>query len=811
MPRVLALFMATVLAILPTLAGLARAYASAKPDDEPELLRLAGFALQDPESAISLLKMRSSPPPSRQSLDQWILDFCSMSRQDHLRAKSSLVSAGDYAIWHLESLKKKSQGKTWEKDCDICLELIRGKSGKPLIEDSLRLAASKKDNASANTIFQYAPFSPDEQTLRECQFLLERILVQNPQTKTVFLESLENSHPLRRALAGEALVHKGTPNELPRVLKLLEDPNPIVSIKVVLALLIQRNQIAIPHALKALDSDDPEIVRQVENTLMELAGEWAIQGPLPDDTISKKIRRSIWEAWWKSIRSKDLLQPIRTASISSARAKEIENIIDQSKAGTGDLPSEIFKDINPAEAGFLLHLAGYSALLDKQIEKQRLALGKAALKQEVTLSLLNLIQLSQPEEMASTLINYIPSCPDMETRLRIIQILEATPSAREAATTILNQKDHYLPAAIRAICLILADHTITKGSPEAIAKTLANESFETRLELAREFTKKRSEAGVQTIIESLHLAPRETAEHFAALVSGLAEPLLPELNLDTKDNAKKTEQSLADWWKNNKAKLKWSQESDTHISKQRILVVDSQNPTNKSGRVLMMTSQGRTLWEIPNLNSPNDAHYHQGRVLISEAGNNRITLRDLKGNILWEKPFQNPFLAKTLPNGNYFIAGRNTIWEINRQGKDVFQFPVPTSTILTAAKTGPHEYGILQYTGTYLKIDSRGKEISRATIPFPTNFGINGGTILQDEHILVSIPTLNKILEYTNLGHLLQEYELPSPGAAIKTSHGNILAPNLQAGKLVESRKDGKIIWETAPGKMTPVKVGLYP
>ena len=54
-------------------------------------------------------------------------------------------------------------------------------------------------------------------------------------------------------------------------------------------------------------------------------------------------------------------------------------------------------------------------------------------------------------------------------------------------------------------------------------------------------------------------------------------------------------------------------------------------------------AEGKTRWEITGVMNPMDAQVLPGnRVLIAEFGANRVTERNLKGEILWEKPITWP-------------------------------------------------------------------------------------------------------------------------------------------------------------------------
>src|SRR5262249_7754348 len=87
------------------------------------------------------------------------------------------------------------------------------------------------------------------------------------------------------------------------------------------------------------------------------------------------------------------------------------------------------------------------------------------------------------------------------------------------------------------------------------------------------------------------------------------------------------------------------------------------------GKLQELDAAKRVRWKIEGLGFPLDAQYLAGdRVLVAEQGANRVTERDLKGNIVWEKQVPEPLMAQRLPNGATLIASRQQVIEVNRDG-----------------------------------------------------------------------------------------------------------------------------------------------
>ena len=772
---------------------------------EKDLIQTAGFNSPDNISAIVLLETRASPPPSKENLDMWIRELNNPAQQTRQKARQMLINAGDYSVWHLENLKNNATDGANSKNARECLDLILGNHATRLVEISLRLASQDSQSRAGLAILGYAPYAPTDLIFEETSEALKNWVAKSEHAKEILSAALSQSHPRKRALAAELLIQKKWASD-EQVLKLLGDSSEQVSSMATLALLKQMDKRAIPQAIKAFETATPENAKRMEDTLMAIAGEWSVQGPLPTDQLSQKIRQSIWEAWWKNIQSRDLLAPVRLATITPEKAITIRSMVSKMISDGTELTKTFTENLSPAEAGFLLNLANHSKKVESACLKSMGELEKINRKQDVTTALIQLIELSQPDDAANTLIQYASSCPDEATWEQLKSVLNKDPKKTIACESVLKNNNSPEPSKALAMELI---------SPESepfreIQAKIHEKSAVLKIAYAKVMFLKEPYDCAKLILETCKELPNQKASWLMNWMAGQIENTTTEINTESPEETVKTMERLGTWLEANKGKIQLIKSTTSKLSNP-ILLVENMNPEKKSGRVLLMGEKGGILWEINNLNSPNDAKFNQGRVLISEAGNNRVTERDIRGNVLWEKQIQNPFYVQKTSNGNIFIAARNEILELDSKGKEIFKHSVSGQTILAARKSGPTEYHVLQYSGNLVKINSKGSELSKVIIPFPTNFGLNGATLLADGKILVSIPTINKIMEFSDRGNLLHEYDSTAPGIATRNMDGTILASNLQANKLVKIRRDGKVLWETPPGKFKPFKAGETP
>jgi HEAT repeat protein len=796
---------------LPILLGLAF-WVSLQPlyseelSTERELLKTAGFNPANTQSLIPLFKGRSSSIPAKASIEKLIAQLINGNPEEKLAAKKDLICMGDYVISTLKKALGEILDPASEKNLKECIELVEGKGSENLISAALKVIASEGKAESSEVLFAYLPFAAEEILRNECESTLRGLFTTSG---TVFEKTLTDPNPYKRAVAAEILVRKGNPKQISMAKSLLNDTSSLVRTRLVLAFLEQKDRVAMPTALKLLASDSKDTSSLIETALATLAGELAIQGPKNDDSISRSINQAAWAGWWKSINEQDLLTLLRESTAPIAMITEADKVFKDNNIELIKkyINSKSFKS-NPALQAFLLNRAAFDMNIAKLIEPDSNAIKLLLQSNQVTPALIRLITLVRPANAIEIILAYIPSCNDDN-----IQDLLG-----ECLGLYLNDQNTPPPALIAASTSSIEEIRTFAGrvlaqSPNEIAQKtcttlLSDSSVRVRFEVARESIKNQNKSAIPVLIEMMTKVPAEKAEAIDQTLRAIAKDKSPESKNDSKVDAV----AWNTWWQKEGTQLVLTPGLKNQEALKNFLVVESFNQEKKSGRVFLITPSGKTLWEIANLSNPTDALLlPNNKILITEQGANRITERDTKGNISWEKSATNPFLSQRLSNGNIFIASRNKIVEVGRNGNEIFSFSYPNETILAACKTRTNEYALLSYNGVFLKLDSKGNEVSKSRIPFPTNFGINGGAITQNDRVLVSIPTLNKIMEFNFSGQSTWESTITMPGIPTKLLNGNVVAPSLNGSKIVEIQMDGKIIYESAPNSYRSIKVGKAP
>ncbi|HEX5271894.1 MAG TPA: PQQ-binding-like beta-propeller repeat protein, partial [Gemmataceae bacterium] len=202
---------------------------------------------------------------------------------------------------------------------------------------------------------------------------------------------------------------------------------------------------------------------------------------------------------------------------------------------------------------------------------------------------------------------------------------------------------------------------------------------------------------------------------------------------------------------------------------------------------------GKVRWQIERLDNALDAQVLPGqRVLIAEYGSHRITERDFKGNVLWEKKFPDPpYAAQRLPNGRTFVATQQRLLEIDREGKEVLTIKAQSRA---AARFPDGRFALLGDDRLYRRYDTTGKEVSSVRIDFQRSNTLGGALFLPNGHVVLD--DNNSVKEYDAAGKKVWEVKVQQADSIQRLPSGNTFIATMAEGRVVEFDRNGKVVWE---------------
>jgi hypothetical protein len=220
------------------------------------------------------------------------------------------------------------------------------------------------------------------------------------------------------------------------------------------------------------------------------------------------------------------------------------------------------------------------------------------------------------------------------------------------------------------------------------------------------------------------------------------------------------------------------------------------------GRVLELGRDGKPRWQIDGLQYPVDAYVLGGSsVLITECNGQRVSERDLKGNILWQRqgfPSQ-PVNAQRLRNGSTFIATMTGVMEVDRQGKELYSHVVPGQNLAAAYKSHNGVITCLTQQGACIQLDATGKQVKS----FPTGRAggwTSGIDVSPGGRVLIAEPNQNLVVEFDPDGKTVWQANAPGVTTATRLSSGHTLVASVGLQKVFELDRAGKVVWEYKDG-----------
>jgi HEAT repeat protein len=625
-------------------------------------------------------------------------------------------------------------------------------------------------------------------------------------TDPALLAALQDPTGLRRAVAVEVLSLNGRAEPRGVLRKLLDDPAAAVRLRAALALADAREARAVSTLIALLGEPSTRESRVAEEYLQALAGEQGPKVALGDDAAAHVKCRDAWTAWWTAADGPALLADLVKSTGDPA-------VRDKALALIAKLGDESF-DVRQQAAAELKGLGSFvvpylrKATTNPDVEiRTRAATCLADLEKPGVANLaavnFRLLALRRPAGAPAALLAYLPMAED-----------EAVVAEAQAALDVLAVSDGVAdpevvkalndPTPIRRAAAAEALLSQSGLAPTgAAARLLKDPDAGVRLKAALALAGNRDRAAVPVLIALLtDLPPEQTipVEDYLRRLAGDKPPLKPNETVHDADKTvrAKRRDAWAAWWTAEGANVQLP-ERLANPSRERYrgytLLVQMQN-----GEVTELDASGKTRWTISGLVQPFDAQVLPGdRVLIAEFGANRVTERNLKGEILWEKAVNWPTNVRRLPGGGTFIAARAQILELDRSGKEVLNLTRPND-VMSAQKLRDGRIAVLSNRGNYQILDAAGKELKS----FNVTVASYSNEVTPKGGVIVPVQYQNKVTEYDADGKTVWEATVNQPTAVARLPNGNTLvASEMGPVKLIEFDRAGKQVAETSTPNYT--------
>src|SRR5262245_25785240 len=164
-----------------------------------------------------------------------------------------------------------------------------------------------------------------------------------------------------------------------------------------------------------------------------------------------------------------------------------------------------------------------------------------------------------------------------------------------------------------------------------------------------------------------------------------------------------------------------------------------------------MDKNNKAIMTMTNLLNPWDAQWiGNNKLLVAEYNGMRVTERNLKGDITWEKKLDfYPMQVERLRNGDTFIVGQNKIVQINRGGREVLKIDRNQHDVRTARRLPNGQIVVITSRNQYERLDRTGKVLKTTNLP---NVYYYQNEILDNGNVIVPLGWNNQVVEYDQNG-----------------------------------------------------------
>jgi hypothetical protein len=529
-----------------------------------------------------------------------------------------------------------------------------------------------------------------------------------------------------------------------------------------------------------------------------LAGAWAGRGAEPDPELV--AAEKIVTAARMDTDGPSLLNYLRKRTRPAPDRATLADLIEQ----LGDDDFQVRQKASRAlvEAGGAAVLLLRAAQYDDDYEISRRAKECLAKLEQGTDELLlaaviRVMAARKPDGAIKALLAYLPLTADDGVEEALLSALATVglPGGKvdPALAAALKSRD---PAQRAAAAFLLGK---VPAQQRAVRALLTDSDAKVRFQAAQVLFQAGDKAAVAPLIALVDKGPAVLAWRAEDLLFRLVGDKQPPAVLTAENGPARAKcaRLWRTWWKTNEGKVNLAAiKPEPPYLGHTLIGVTRGAGKDQGGRVYVFGKDGKLLWDInAGINGLSDVSLLSGgRFLLAEYHARRVTERNARGQILWEKKLDNHAIsAQRLANGNTFIATLNQLLEVTRDGKTVFSYHKSIS-IWCAVKARSGHIVYAASNDTIVELDRSGKEVRTLNVGGMLTWG--GVDVLPNGNYLVARYSNNQVVEVNKLGKVVWKCTVQTPSLATRLRNGHILVCSSDGRKIVEIDRKGKEVWK---------------
>ncbi len=414
----------------------------------------------------------------------------------------------------------------------------------------------------------------------------------------------------------------------------------------------------------------------------------------------------------------------------------------------------------------------------------------------VTAAATRLVAVRKPVSVTETLLKFAPFADDDNVLDAVRDALAATAAKDGKADTALTEAisaNLPLTRGLAGEALVRAGQS---SALPALRKLMEDPDRLVRVRVGLAFVETKDKSTLPMLIDLLAELPREHTQPIEELLGRIALEKSPNVPLgDTEPARKKCRDAWKEWWDKNGEGIDLAK-MDLGERMLGYTLLVSLDPNTGMGKVVELDRHGKERWKIDGLMMPMDARViGTDRVLITDYRARKVTERNFKGEVLWEKSVGGfPICSQRLANGNTLIFTRNQVLDVDTTGKELMTINRPGQDILSGQRLKDGNILVATRTGQLVQFDREGKELKSIPVALGGLIG-TGIDVTPEGNFLVPMQPQNVIAEIDVTGKSIRQINVNQPTGVQRLPNGNLLIGSMFSQQAVELDRDGKQIW----------------
>jgi hypothetical protein len=399
-----------------------------------------------------------------------------------------------------------------------------------------------------------------------------------------------------------------------------------------------------------------------------------------------------------------------------------------------------------------------------------------------------------PAGTVKTLLAYLPFA-DNEVLAEevILGLQQISQQAKTLDPALISALGDRVAARRGAAAFVIAQVGDARQSV-LVHKLLKDQDFHVRLQAAHGLAARGDKRALPALIALLREGPEALAWQAEEVLTRIAGEKSPAGTAIT-DRAQARQQAAVAWeawWRTHGARIDWKPMDLGLLG--GVIVAELETDA-----IWEVSPGGKIRWQMEDLQGPYDVQVLAGgRLLIAEYLGQRVTERDRKGHVLWEKKIDDPVACRRLPSGDTFVATSGKVLQLTADGKEVFTFTLPKGQqpIYGACVAAARRAVYVACKGGLLILDTSQKPVQSRKLDtdgeVPDIQALPGGNLLAT--VVIGKTAKLKIIDAA--GKTPKEWKTRRVSAAIRLTNGNILAASKwdRSLSMIDSATE-KVIW----------------